>query len=77
MTPIGSGSQMNRRHALAALAVVAASPHALAGPQDQRREVVIVEKATEALVEITRSPTRGLPLSLLRRRKASSSFPTW
>ena len=69
MTPIKPS--MNRRSLLGSLAVLALPNtlmKALAAPiQGARREVVIVEKATEALIEITKMRERGLPLGLLRK----------
>lgn len=67
---------MTRRGALASLAALAAaSPRALAQSQNQRREIVIVEKSTEALVEITKIRARSLPLSLMRRAQGLVIIP--
>ena len=73
MTPINP--TMTRRGALATLAGLVASTRAIASAQGPRREVVIVEKATEALVEITKIPERGLPLSLLRKSQGLVIVP--
>ena len=70
MTP--TDGTMNRRGLLASLAAVLAVPATLrASAQGPKREVVIVEKATEALIEISQIPAKAIPLDLLRRRTGS------
>ena len=67
-----SDPSLTRRDLLASLAVLA-MPGTIAGAlgassqQGPKREVVIVEKAAEALVEISQIPARGIPMDLLRK----------
>jgi lipid-binding SYLF domain-containing protein len=69
-------SRISRRAMLASMAVLALpGSRAFAFATAAQREAVIVEKATEALVEITRIPARGLPLSLLRQAQGLVIVP--
>jgi lipid-binding SYLF domain-containing protein len=74
-----SEPSMTRRDLLGSLAVLA-MPGTIAATlgasaQGPKREVVIVEKATEALVEINKIPARGIPLDLLRKAQGIVIVP--
>ena len=68
---------ISRRGLLATLAALAvpATLRAKAAKQGPKREVIIVEKATEALVEISKIPARGIPLDLLRKAQGIVIVP--
>ncbi len=68
---------ISRRGLLATLAALAvpATLRAKAARQEPRREAIIVDKATEALVEINKIPARGIPLDLLRKAQGIVIVP--
>ena len=76
MTP--TESLMNRRSLLGTLAVLAfpaSLSKVLAAPQGPRREVVIVEKANEILIEMTKNSKHGVPLALLHKAQGVILVP--
>ena len=66
---------ISRRGLLATFAALAVPMTLKASRQELKREAVIVDKATEALVEISKIPARGIPLDLLRKAQGIVIVP--
>ncbi|MDB5351837.1 MAG: hypothetical protein JWN86_3084 [Planctomycetota bacterium] len=71
-----SDHMLNRRAVLASMAALALPAMRAKGmAKADPREAAIVEKSTEALIEITKIPAKGLPISLLKQAQGLVIVP--